>query len=325
LVVCDIFMFQVFSTAFGGTLTALLPIVLVIVAGGLLVRKGLLTDDHISGLSTATVVLFLPCLIFSKIVSTFDPGVLPLWWLLPLAAVLMPMVGLALGSLVFLPHVRQKRNLLPLAAMQNAGYLVLPVGLALEPERFDVFAVYCFLFILGFNPVLWSVGKLLATDDRQGNGWRGVLTPPLIANVVAVTAVFTGLADSIPATVLDAVDLVGQAAVPVATVILGAVLGTVHLDLRRHLADALRVLVVKYAALPTLVIVALLILGVHETNPLLARFFVLEASAAPAAGIILQVRAYGGDEETIGTLTFIAYAACVVSMPLWLSLWELVR
>jgi len=318
-------MHQVFLSAFSGTLAALLPVALVIVTAGLLIRFGLLNDNHISSLSSATVVLFLPCLIFSKIVTTFDPSALPLWWLLPLAAVAMPAVGLALGSLAFLPRLRQKRNLLPLASMQNAGYLVLPVGLALEPERFDVFAVYCFLFILGFNPVLWSVGKLLATDDRGGNGWRGLLTPPLIANVVAVTAVFTGAAAAIPSAVLNAVDLVGQAAVPVATVILGAVLGTVRLNLRRHLADALRVLAVKYVALPLLVIGALLLLGVHGSNPLLARFFVLEASAAPAAGIILQVRAYGGDEDTIGSLTFVAYAACIISMPLWLSLWELVR
>ena len=39
--------------------------------------------------------------------------------------------------------------------------LVLPVGLAIFPEQFDRFALYCFLFILGFNAVLWSVGKAL--------------------------------------------------------------------------------------------------------------------------------------------------------------------
>ena len=160
-------MIEAFVAAFGGTVPAIAVIFVIVVISGVMSRRGLIDQTQIDGLSAATVNLFLPCLIFSNVVETFDPGALPFWWTIPLAGAVMPLVGLGLGALVLVRELPEKRNLLPLAAMQNAGYLVLPVGLSLFPDRFDTFALYCFLFILGFNPVLWSVGKLLTTTANR--------------------------------------------------------------------------------------------------------------------------------------------------------------
>jgi predicted permease len=309
----------------GATLLAILKIFVVIFAAGILVRRGVLSQAMVTALSRATVVLFLPCLIFAKVLANFQPAALPLWWALPLAGIMMPVVGLGLGALAFARELPEKRNLLPLASMQNAGYLILPVGLALYPGQFDEFALYCFLFILGYNPVLWSVGKLLTTDGSDGErGWRGLLTPPLVANVVAVVCALVGGRRLIPSVLFDAVDLIGQAAVPVATVVLGAVLGSVTVRLRSQLWDIARVLAIKLGLLPLLTILGLVAVGVGPANPLLASFLVLESAAAPAAGLILQVRAYGGDEQKVGTVMLASYAACIITMPLWLAVWKAV-
>jgi hypothetical protein len=213
--------------------------------------------------------------------------------------------------------------MLVLCSMQNAGYLVLPVGLAVFPEQFDRFALYCFLFILGFNAVLWSLGKALVSGRPDRNGWRSLVTPPLVANLAALTLALSGLRSVIPTVVLDAVDLVGQAAVPVATIVLGAVLGSVAFKVRAHLWDAGRVVAVKLGILPLLTVLAVHAAGLEAVDPLLARFLVLEAASAPAAGIILQVRSYGGDEQKVGTLMLVCYAACLITMPFWLAVWEL--
>jgi predicted permease len=304
---------------------AVLDILLVVLAAGLLVRRKVITQSHITGLSSVTVVVFLPCLIFSNVIRSFDPQALPLWWVIPLAAVVMPALGLALAALVFIRELPAKQNLLPLASMQNAGYLVLPVGLKLFPDQFDTFALYCFLFILGFNPVLWSVGKLLSTtgaDDGGSKRWTGLLTPPLLANASAVLCVLTGAKGMIPSTALNAVDLLGSAAVPVATFILGAVLGSISLRLRPYLSDAVRTVGIKLLVLPLLTVLVVLTLDLHSSNPLLARFFVIEAAAAPAAGIILQVRSYGGDEQKIGSLMLLSYIVCIITLPLWVAVWD---
>jgi predicted permease len=314
---------QQFATTSTATLLAILEIFVVIAAAGFLVRRGVITEPMVTALSRVTIILFLPCLIVAKVIGNFSPADDPLWWTLPVAGLVMSLTGLGLATLVFIRELPEKRNMLPLASMQNAGYLILPVGLALYPDQFDQFALYCFLFILGFNPLLWSVGKLLTTEGNDTRpGWRGLATPPLMACLGSVGVVLTGLDRLIPAPVFSAVELVGAGAVPAATIVLGAMLGGMVVKLRPHLWDAVRVLMVKYGLLPALTVAALLFFGVGDANPLLARFLVLEAAAAPAVGLILQVRAYGGDEQKIGTVMLVSYLACIVSLPLWLAVWE---
>ena len=318
-------MIETFTTAFASTFLSVLDIFLVIFAAGLLVRFEVLRQEHVTALSTATVDLFLPCLIFSKVLAKFDPGSLPFWWALPLAGIAMSLLALGLAAASFARELPAKRNMLPLSSMQNAGYLVLPVGLALYPSQFDTFALYCFLFILGYSPLLWSLGKLLVTRNAGcGTGWSGLVTAPLVANVEGVAAAWSGAGRSIPQPILHGIDLVGQAAVPVATVVLGAVLGSIRPRLRAYLADAVRVIGVKLVALPALTILAVHALGLEATHPLLSRFLVIEASAAPAAGLILQVRSWGGDERKVGSLMLASYISCCLTLPLWLAVWELV-
>jgi predicted permease len=309
------------GAAFAATVTAVLDIFVIVLIAGLLVRRGVLADGHVRALSQATIMVFLPCLIFANISTNLEPSALPFWWVIPLAAIAMSFVGLGLGVLAFLPDVGARRDLLPVASMQNAGFLVLPVGLALFPDQFDRFAMYCFLFILGFNPVLWSVGAFLSTGGRRSS-WRALVTPPLVANLLAIGGVLTGVSARVPLPVMRAIDLMGQATVPVAMLVLGAALGGVRLRLGRHLGDAARAMAVKLVLLPLLTVLVLVHLDLGEARPLLARFFVIEAAAAPAAGIILQVRAFGGAERKIGAVMLASYVACAVTLPLWVAVWE---
>ncbi|MCK5377182.1 MAG: AEC family transporter, partial [Acidobacteria bacterium] len=119
-------MFEALFAAFSGTLSAMAGIFLVILGAGLLVRRGLITQTQIDGLSSATVNVLLPCLIFAKVLETLDPEGLPGWWALPLAGIGMALLGTGLGAVAFVGQLPAKRDLLPLAGMQNAGYLVLP-------------------------------------------------------------------------------------------------------------------------------------------------------------------------------------------------------
>lgn len=314
-----------FSTTTVATFLAILKIFLVVVLAGTLVRRGVLTESMVTALTKATIVLFLPCLILDKILTSLSPAEFPLWWTLPLASIVMALAGLALASMVFFSDLPEKRSMLAVASMQNAGYLVLPVGAALYPAQFDEFALYVSLFILGFNPVLWSIGKFLATNGSlRRSDWRGMFNPPLVACLSAVALVLTGVSRAIPSPVLETVELLGEGAVPVATVVLGAMLGGMSLRLRPHLWDAARALTVKYGLLPGLTVAVLAMTDIGATNPLLARFLVLQSASAPAVGLILQVRAYGGDEQKVGTVMLLSYVACLVGLPVWLAVWELV-
>ncbi len=319
-------MVQALTASFGATVSAIAGIFLVILIAGFLVRRGVITQNQITGLSTASVQIFLPCLIFSNVVENLDPKALPQWWILPLAGAAMALVGTALGALVFSNQLPEKKDLIPVAGMQNAGYFVLPIGLALFPGQFDDFALYVFLFILGYNPILWSLGKtLISGDGRQKTRLRDLVTPPLVANIVAIGVALTGASALIPKPVVAAVDLLGTAAVPVATLVLGAVLGGIGVRFLPFAGDAVRALGVKLLLLPALTIILLHQFNLYAVNPLLADFFVIEAASAPAVGLVLQVRSYGGNEERVGTVMFLSYLACSMTLPAWVAVWRLMN
>jgi predicted permease len=317
-------MIEAFGAAFVSTVAAVAAIFLVIFVSGLMVRRDIISQQQISGLSVATVNIFLPCLIFSKVVATLKPAELPGWWALPLAGIAMALVGTGLGALVFAGKLREKRNMLPLAGMQNAGYLVLPIGLALFPDRFDTFALYVFLFILGYNPILWSLGKLLVSGNGgTQSGWRQLVTPPFVANLLAIAFALSGAAKMLPAPVFGAIELLGTAAVPVATLVLGAILGSIEVRLRSNIADTARALGVKLVLLPAVTVTLLHMTRLYISNPLLADFFVIEAASAPAVALVLQVRTYGGDERRVGSVMFFSYLACTLTLPAWVAIWRL--
>lgn len=318
---------ELFISGFGSMAGALSRIFIVMAAAGILVRKKIITGSMIEGLSKVTVFVFLPCLAFSKTLSSFDPVAMPFWWLLPILGIGLSLLGLLLAFPVFLPNFRKHMNLSAVASMQNAGYLVLPVGKVIYPEQFDEFAAITFLFILGYNPLLWTLGKYLVTSGSADNKitLRSFITPPAVANILSLIIVLIGADAFVHPIISDSSEMLGEAAVPTATFVLGATLGKVTFKEFPKLWDNIRVLLVKYALLPAVVIGILLYLEIEKQYPLAADFFVIQASAAPAVALILQVRTYGGDTQKVAGSMIISYLASLLAMPFWISLWYYIR
>jgi predicted permease len=315
-------MTNIFTSSFGAAFGAIFQVLLIALAAGLLMRKNILTQEQLKALSAIVVRVLLPCMIFSNIVKNFDPGGFKIWPIVPIAAVLMIGIGLAAGALLLWPQIKIKKYLLAPAAFQNAGYLILPLGKILYPEQFDKFALYCFLYILGLNPVLWSFGKyLVSSEEDEKLSFGGLLTPPLIASIATIFLVLLKLKFIIPSAVLNAADLVGSATVPMATFVLGAVLGSISFTIKSYILDAAKVLFVKLMLIPICTIVVLMLTGLYKTHPLLCNMLVLQASSSPATAIILQVTHYGGKEQEIGSILLLSYFTCVITIPFWLAVW----
>jgi len=317
-------MADIFLSSFLVTLSAVAKVFLVIFAAGVLVRRKVILAEHIRGLSVAAVNVFLPCLIYSKITETFDPSAFSYWWCLPLASIAMVGSGIGLGYLLFWKDRSSKKDFIALSSFHNAGYLVIPLGRILFPEQWDEFALYCFLFILGVSPLLWSVGKVLICKPGQEDkgSWRQMITPPVAANLFALAMVLSGGATCVPGVVSESISLLGEACVPVALFVLGGTVGAISLRTWPAVGDVLRVLAVKFLLLPLLVLGAVLLLGVGTYSPLLAAMLLIHASAPPAAGLVLQVKRYGGDEDRVGCMMVITYLVCLISLPFWQAVWN---
>ncbi|MCK5908130.1 MAG: hypothetical protein KAG37_11080, partial [Flavobacteriales bacterium] len=62
--------------------------------------------------------------------------------------------------------------------------------------------------------------------------------------------------------------------------------------------------------------------NIGESHPLLADFFVIQAAAAPATGLIIQVRAYGGNVQNVAGMMIVTYIVCLIAMPFWIAIWH---
>ncbi len=303
---------------------AVLQIFLIATAAGILVRRKIISNENIKSLSSVTIQVFLPCLIFSKITGSFEPNSFNWWWILPLCAVGIVAIGLFFSALLFVCDLPEKKNMLSLSSIQNAVYLVLPIGNILFHEQFDRFALYNFLFALGVSALTWSVGKYLNTHHAQGERIKisSFLTAPLFANIISLLIVLFGIQTYIPQIIRASTNMIGDATVPVANFVLGATLGSISIRDFPRWIDILRVAGVKFILIPVSVIAVLYSLKIPDEYALLTDFFVMQASSAPATALILQVRNYGGDSKNTGSIMLISYFICIVAMPFWVSLWR---
>ncbi|MFA6403843.1 MAG: AEC family transporter [Salinivirgaceae bacterium] len=313
-----IYFFPVFKAVF--------VILVVALVSGLMFRKNIITHSHIEGLSHIVVLILLPCLSFSKIIQYFKPQTSPYWWLLPLIALAMIGLGLLVSGLFYYNKISQSKKYIALAAFMNANYMVLPIGQLAFPDQFDSFATYTFLFVLGVNPALWSIGKYLITDkDNTQFSLKQLFSPPFAAILLAVVLVLTGMHTYIPELIMEPIDFIADAAVPAATLVLGATIGSVSLRKLPPLADILKVTATKLFILPLITIVFLKYTQLLENNSLLADLLVIEAAVAPASSLVIQVRKYGGDSQNVGYIMFITYILCLLTIPAWFSFWKFIQ
>ena len=315
-------MAETFITTFLSMSQAMGHLLIVSIIAGFLVRKGLIKEIILNQLAKATIRFFIPCLIFSKIILNFNVSDFTNWWLFPLYSFALTIIGLIVGWLFFRKKLPQGRYLLALCSLQNGTYLILIIGSVAFKEQFDRFSIYCFLFTLGLTIGIWTLGKWLVIPRNLTvkNSFLKLLNPPLVANVLGIVFVLIGFRPYIPETVINSIDLIGQAGIPLATFILGSTIGAVNISFKSITSDVLKVLTAKLFIVPVITLIVLLLLNVGVTDPLLADFLILEASVAQASTLIIQVRRYGGHLEEIGLIMMISYIVSLVSVPLWLSI-----
>ena len=133
-----------FTTTAVATFLAILKIFLVIFLAGFLVRRRVLTDAMVTALTKVHHRPLSPRLILDKILMSLSPERLS------------PLVDVATGERrhgagrarsglrCVLSRAARKRSMLAVASMQNAGYLILPVGAALYPEPVRRIRTFCF-------------------------------------------------------------------------------------------------------------------------------------------------------------------------------------
>jgi len=291
--------------------------------GFILVRKKILPQDVSKILSKLVMDLALPLLIFSKMIVHFRFDEFKFWWLLPLVSIIMIFIGLFLGRVLSFGVNRDfKRDFISLCGYQNSGYLVLALITSMfAKEMADTLFIYVFLFLAGFNFIIWSLGVFyLRHESSEDFNWKNFLTLPFIAVSFSLIIIAFGLSKYIPNVLLTPCAKIGATTVPLGMIAIGAILGEVNfrfsIDIKN--SNVIRIALIKLILLPFIVLLILSFINL----PSKIKFFIFLESLMPSAtSLAIIARRYRQEYLYIVNAVFMTHVLSLVTIPLFIALY----
>ena len=237
-----------------------------------------------------------------------------------------------IGSLFFRRAETAKKKVLIFSTVfTNAGYMGIPLLVALFGKTHPEVAIYGSIYVTAFNLYLWSLGAFLYTGDKKYISPRKMLiNPATIATLVGL--VIFSLA-AIPETneffitpiirnengiVLPLLNNFKGMVAPLSMFIIG--LRLTELKLGRALKDKYLYLTlfVSLFVVPAAVFLLLKlvsVVGVYHDD-LTASVLMISAAAPAAAATSMFAEKFDGDSVYAGLIVSITSILCVVTMPL---------
>jgi len=303
---------------FATVLSAVLPIFGLMVVGLGLRKFNWLTEEADQSLLRINVNVLLPCLIFDSALGNPTLSQIRNLLLAPafgFASVVLG-IGLALAARAWhgLRERPAARTFAVCVGIYNYGYIPLPLVLLL----FDKATTgVLFLVMMGVETALWTLGVWTLTGGSLGQNWRRILNAPLGAIVLALVLNSLGLNAHLPAPLLTGIHWLGQCAIPMALMLIGAIVAD-HLH-EFHSKSGWRVIgtavLLRMGVLPLLFLLAAKFLPASVE---LKRVIVLEAAMPAAVFPIVLSRHYSGDPATAMRVVIGTSVVGLATIPLWI-------
>ncbi len=293
---------------------------LIVLAGYVVVRCGLLRWEDSHALSALCLYLICPCSILSAFQIEKSREILSSL-MLGLAAAVIIHVALIL-------IVRLLKKALKLDAVEqtsiiytNAGNLIIPVvSSLLGPE----WVIYTCAYICVQVPLQWSHCKSIICNERHMDLKKILTNMNIIAVFLGVILFATGL--KLPSFVHNSIDSLGSTIGPVSMLVVGMLLGSMELKevfLRRR---TWFISFLRLVALPLVMVLFLRMGAAHSSLPNSDKVLLITllAASAPAAATVTQMaQVYGSNEHDACAINVMTTLLCIVTMPLMVALYQL--
>ena len=305
-----------FLTVFG----AVLPVFGIIAAGFVLRRVNWLSEEADRSLMRIAINVMLPCLIIHSIIGNTalrQPGNVLMAPLVGLGTVLL---GIGLGwicrGFLGLRDPVKGRTFAYCLGIYNYGYVPLPLAILLFPQRPETVGVL-FVHNLGVEIAFWVFGLMLLSGVSIKEGWRKVLNAPVVSILCGLALNYTHGSEWMPQFLLTGAHMLGQCAIPVALLLIGAVVSDEFREF--HSAPRWRVMigacVLRLAVLP---ILFLLLAKYLPCSAELKSVIVLQSAMPAAVFPIVISKHYGGDLNTALRVVLATSVVGLITIPLWI-------
>ena len=337
-----------FATSFAAALLGTSKVFAMGAVGYAFIHFKWLGDGGLRILGQLVGLLTLPCLIFYRFATRFDPQTLPDWWKYALGGTLVTALGLLLGKALAIRWKNDEATMT--VGYQNAGFFVLPMmQTLLSPAQYEHGSLLLFLVFIPFNATLWLAGSWFLLGEKRLEA-RRVFTPTFCATVgtLALYGLFHDALHSFDGSFLTRVLLgteanrsgalqqIGDMTVPLSTFALGGSVAVAVRGLTRKTGiaqtmearpaqtrAAFEVSLMKLIGMPLcgLLLTPLLLKWLGKSgDPTVLLLFALQWAAPPATSLASFAEQHDYLMTLIPLASLMSYVLCLVTVPFWVAL-----
>jgi predicted permease len=176
--------------------------------------------------------------------------------------------------------------------------------------------IYLFLFLIGFNAVIFSFGVHLISfcDDRKFE-LKSFFSPPVIAMSFSLLLIYLQAHKFIPESLRVPLRSIGDCTLPLAMLVVGGMLARIDIGKVQKGPLALAILL-KLVVLPLVGLLVCLKLGLPELFSLL---IIIELAVPSATTLSILVRHFKKEDLLISQGIFFSHLFSIVTIPLFLT------
>ena len=290
--------------------TKVAVMLIMIVVGYFVAKKGKLTDRGAGEINTLLLQLVTPCLIVNSFITSED-DLLPAELLMAVgASALAIFLSIGVSLCFFGKEPPERKKVLRFATIfSNAGFMGLPL---VEGIVGDKGVIYGSFFIVVFNVICWTYGfRMMSGGQRMS--WKVLLLNPGIIGLVFGLPIYF-LKIPIPPVLAEPVGFFAGLNTPLAMLVIGSYIAKVNLhsfvsDLAVYKMAALRL-----AAAPALLLLCLLLLRPEEQ---LFITVVIQAACPVAANTVLFAVQYKRDSALASKTVAVSTVLSIVTIPVF--------
>lgn len=283
--------------------------------GGFAVERKMIGADSLRGFSRFAINVLTPFLVFSSIAGKFTRDDLQTAWIYPALGFLMIVFHAVCGR-VLLPLLRNKTpertaTFMHMAAVNNFIYLPIIIIGYIFPGKTVAALLFC---SVGSTFGQWTVGIAVMAGNDLKKLLKNLISPNSIAVLIAV--IYLLMPWKLPAGIIDFTSRIGNLAIPLCLILIGASVWVSRSKWTSNLLDLLFTTVARIVLIPIFTLLVLRLIPLPET----ARHLALVLAVMPASsGSVLIVREYGGDPDFAGQLILSTTLLGLITMPVLLA------
>ena len=291
-----------------------LVLFILIGAGALLGRLGLITDKGSRSMTDVVLYAVTPCVIINAFQREYQPRLLS-GLLITLAAAFLTLgFSVLLAELLYRKKDISRGVVLKFAVVfSNCGFMALPLQQAVLGDD-GVF--YGAAYVAMFNIFMWTYGLIvMSRRTNPKEALKAVVNPGIIGTAIGVLLFVFSV--KLPSVISTPISMLAALNTPVPMLIIGYQL--INSDIRRVLKDkdAYFAMAIRLIVLPLAVMGAMLLLRI---DPTVTTATVIAVSSPVAAFTTMMAAKYGRDAELSAGIVSASSALSLITMPLVVGL-----